>query len=99
MADEKPLPVIPSELRLNYKWDKAIENFLVKVSIGVITTGLASIVLFRKLIICSKNHVVNSLISGKPSARFAFTAFGAGFGMGDAYRIASISFEKEKKAT
>ena len=43
--------------------------------------GLASVVLFR---------------SGS-GRRFAFTAFGVGFGAGDAFRTASYDFEKEKQ--
>ena len=42
--------------------------------------GLASVVLFR---------------SGA-GRRFAFTAFGIGFGAGDAFRTASYDFDKEK---
>ena len=40
--------MIPSELRLNQKWDFAIENFITRPALGFAVAGLASIVLFRK---------------------------------------------------
>lgn len=38
---------IPSELRLSQKWDFAIENFLIRSTMGGVFCGLASVVLFR----------------------------------------------------
>eukprot|EP01031_Cornospumella_fuschlensis_P046935 gene46935-57470_t len=38
---------IPSELRISKQWDFAIEQFVTRVSVGFVTAGLASIVLFR----------------------------------------------------
>ena len=43
------LPTIPSELRLNHKWQSIGEKFLINVTIGTIGCGLASLVLFSKL--------------------------------------------------
>lgn len=80
-TSEKPKFSIPSELRLSQKWDFAMENLLIRSTVGGIAAGLASVVLFR----------------GGGSARKAFTGFGVGFGMGDAYRLSVIEFEKEKK--
>eukprot|EP01038_Epipyxis_sp_PR26KG_P014639 gene14639-19663_t len=70
---------IPSELRLNAKWDYAIEQFVSRSIGGLALAGLASIVLFRTR-----------------SSRVAFSTFGMGIGFGDAYRLSSIEFEKEK---
>lgn len=53
MADKKnnfnAMSMIPSEYRLNQKWDYTVENFITKTSIGLITAGLFSFVLFRTL--------------------------------------------------
>eukprot|EP00349_Pseudokeronopsis_sp_Brazil_P002371 CAMPEP_0202971854 /NCGR_PEP_ID=MMETSP1396-20130829/31623_1 /ASSEMBLY_ACC=CAM_ASM_000872 /TAXON_ID= /ORGANISM="Pseudokeronopsis sp., Strain Brazil" /LENGTH=82 /DNA_ID=CAMNT_0049701691 /DNA_START=62 /DNA_END=310 /DNA_ORIENTATION=- len=38
---------IPSEFRISKKWDDVIEHSIVNVSMGVLTAGVASIVLFR----------------------------------------------------
>ena len=44
----KSKQIIPSELRLSYKWDTAIENLVVKTAVGTLIAGLASLVLFSK---------------------------------------------------
>jgi hypothetical protein len=41
--------MVPSELRLTQKWDYAVETFLTRSAIGLVTAGLFSIVLFSKL--------------------------------------------------
>lgn len=48
--DSETKGFIPSELRLSQKWDRAIEGFVIKGAAGFIFAGLASVVLFRKLI-------------------------------------------------
>jgi hypothetical protein len=50
---------IPSEMRINKQWDFAIEQFVSKVSIGALSAGLASIVLFRKYNIDKPNYFIN----------------------------------------
>lgn len=45
---------IPSELRLSQKWDRAIEGFVIKGATGLLIAGLASVVLFRKMIFYMK---------------------------------------------
>ena len=42
--------IIPSEYRLNQKWDYTVENFITKTTIGFITAGLFSFVLFSKIL-------------------------------------------------
>lgn len=44
----KNFSVVPSELRLSQKWDYAIENFLIRPTVGFFVGGLISVVLFRK---------------------------------------------------
>jgi len=67
------LPSFPNEeLKLAYKWDVAMEDFVFKAAVGAGTCALASLVLFRG-----------------GSSRLAFTAFGLGWGSGDAYRVAT----------
>jgi len=39
--------MVPSELRLTQKWDYAVETFLTRSAIGLVTAGLFSIVLFK----------------------------------------------------
>ena len=48
--DNETKGFIPSELRLSQKWDRAIEGFVIKGAAGLIFAGLASVVLFRKLV-------------------------------------------------
>ena len=38
---------VPSELKISDKWDKLLEDMVIKTGAGVTVGGLASIVLFR----------------------------------------------------
>lgn len=113
MSDNNEEVKIPSELRLTYKWDGCVERALVNTTIGTVAGGLASVVLFRKslcfsyllyiytlcftLLFIFKIYIKNKNVTGGTAMRFALTAFGAGFGAGDAWSKCASEFEKEKK--
>jgi hypothetical protein len=72
------------------------------MTIGTIVAGIASIVLFRKYSFLFLRWAHLILLMGyvgalgtRPS-RVAFTSFGLGIGVGDAYRVSHIAFEREK---
>jgi hypothetical protein len=51
MAEEnenKPSTKIPSELILSDRWDKCLERFLVKTSVGLVVGIMAGTVIARK---------------------------------------------------
>ena len=47
-AFSKYVPKIPSELGLSYKWELTLEKLAFHSTIGFVSCGLASLVLFRK---------------------------------------------------
>jgi hypothetical protein len=47
-ALSKYVPKIPSELGLSYKWELTLEKLALHSTIGFVSCGLASLVLFRK---------------------------------------------------
>lgn len=70
---------IPSEMRLERKWDWALTEFGTKIVYGTAAAGLLSLVLLGKA----------------PRARVALTSMGTGFGMGWAYKTVDTEFKKE----
>ena len=47
-ALSKYVPKIPSELGLSHKWELTLEKLALHSTIGFVSCGLASLVLFRK---------------------------------------------------
>ena len=62
---------IPSEMRLERKWDWALSEFGTKMTFGTLACGVFSFVLLGRA----------------PVARAALTTFGSGFGAGWAYKV------------
>ncbi len=56
-ALSKYVPKIPSELGLSYKWELTLEKLALHSTIGFVSCGLASLVLFRK---CFYHLQINS---------------------------------------
>ena len=77
MADKKV--GVPSEMRLERKWDWALSEFGTKMAYGTLMCGVLSFVLLGRA----------------PRARAALTTFGSGFGAGWAYKIVQDDFSKE----
>ena len=70
---------VPSEMRLEKRWDWAFTEFATKMSYGTLACGVLSFVLLGRA----------------PRARVALTTLGTGFGAGWAYKIVQDEFKRE----
>jgi hypothetical protein len=70
---------VPSEMRLERKWDWALTEFGSKMTVGTLACGVLSFVLLGRARV----------------ARAALTTFGTGFGAGWAYKVVQDDFAKE----
>lgn len=76
---DKSSDCVPSEMRLEKKWDWAFTEFASKMGYGTLACGVISFVLLGRA----------------PKARVALTTLGTGFGAGWAYKIVQDEFSKE----
>ena len=90
-------PETPSELRVDAKWDRCVEMFLINFGTGLVAGGLAGAVFASKEYISFVADSVRDCscrTTGGRVPRAAWAAFGAGTGVGSAWEKSDADFSR-----